>query len=328
MGIMAEGSGSLVHEYARRMEEYDVRIRDGDASAEGEKIEFMLEAAPFINRYYRKEPEKEEHADSSPTPNHGMHQFVNQNTAEQRGTLYHEYMHRVEGVWFNDPRSLRASEGICPRCSATLLLVPQEAIMSCPGCAHTETYMENSSRALTFEQETTSYVTGSVAYKRSNHLAEHLACIQAKESTNIPEDIIAAVRSELKKERNFDSSRLKPSKVKAILRKLHLSKFYEHSVMISYNISGVPPPVVDEATEEKFRSMFTDIQRSFAKHCPSNRKNFLSYSYCLYKMSQLIERDDLLPFFPLLKSREKLHEQDMIWRKICADLKYEYIPSI
>ena len=32
--------------------------------------------------------------------------------------------------------------------------------------------------------------------------------------------------------------------------------------------------------------------------------------------------------FPLLKSHEKLHAQDVIWKKICAELQWEFIRSI
>ena len=63
------------------------------------------------------------------------------------------------------------------------------------------------------------------------------------------------------------------------------------------------------------------------KHCPPERKNFLSYSYVLHKFCELLEYDNLLCYFSLLKSREKLQEQDKIWKKICEELKWEYIPS-
>ena len=62
--------------------------------------------------------------------------------------------------------------------------------------------------------------------------------------------------------------------------------------------------------------------------CPKNRKNFLSYSYVLHKFCELLELDDLLVYFPLLKSREKLQQQDRIWEKICRSLQWQYIPSI
>ena len=63
-------------------------------------------------------------------------------------------------------------------------------------------------------------------------------------------------------------------------------------------------------------------------NCPSTRKNFLSYSYVLHKFCELLEYDELISYFPLLKSREKLQQQDFIWKKICHDLEWEFIASV
>ena len=43
---------------------------------------------------------------------------------------------------------------------------------------------------------------------------------------------------------------------------------------------------------------------------------------------RILELDDFLECFPLLKSPEKLKEQDVIWEKICKHLKWEFISSI
>ena len=80
--------------------------------------------------------------------------------------------------------------------------------------------------------------------------------------------------------------------------------------------------------EELLRTMFKEIQVPFFKHCPDTRKNFLSYSYVLHKFCELLELDDLLIYFPLLKSREKLQQQDYIWKNICNELEWQYIPSV
>ena len=80
--------------------------------------------------------------------------------------------------------------------------------------------------------------------------------------------------------------------------------------------------------EEQLRMMFKEIQLPFMNNCPETRSNFLSYSYVLHKFCQLLELDHLLDNFPLLKSREKLQQQDKIWKDMCSELSWQYIPSI
>ena len=80
--------------------------------------------------------------------------------------------------------------------------------------------------------------------------------------------------------------------------------------------------------EEKLRHMFKEIQPSFQKHRPEDRSNFLSYSFILYKFCELLELDEFLSCFPLLKNRDKLYMQDKIWQKICLDMDWEFIRTI
>jgi len=48
----------------------------------------------------------------------------------------------------------------------------------------------------------------------------------------------------------------------------------------------------------------------------------------LYKLCELMELDEYLPSFPLLKNRDKLYVQDKIWQLICQDLGWEFIRSL
>ena len=123
-------------------------------------------------------------------------------------------------------------------------------------------------------------------------------------------------------------SKLKPKKLRDILKKLDKNKYYEHVPHIINRLNGLPPPTISRETEEELRRMFKEIEETFIKYCPKNRKNFLSYSYVLHKFFQLLELDEFLPCFMLLKSREKLHQQDLIWKKICEELRWEFIPSV
>ena len=166
------------------------------------------------------------------------------------------------------------------------------------------------------------------AYKRINHFNEWLAQFQAKESTDIPNEIYDEILVELKKERILNINNLTQPKLREILKKLKKNKYYEHIPHIINKLNGIPPPIMTRKTEEELRRMFKEIQIPFQNHCPSDRKNFLSYSYILHKFVQLLELDEFIACFVLLKSREKLHQQDVIWKKICEELRWEFIPSI
>ena len=60
------------------------------------------------------------------------------------------------------------------------------------------------------------------SYKRINHFNEWLAQFQAKETTDIPQEVYDEILVELKKERITDMSCLSPEKIRLILKKLKL----------------------------------------------------------------------------------------------------------
>ena len=121
---------------------------------------------------------------------------------------------------------------------------------------------------------------------------------------------------------------LNNKKIREYLKKLKLNKYYEHVPHIINRLNGLQPPVMKREIEEKLRIMFKEIQGPFMEVCPKNRKNFLSYSYVLHKFVELLDLDEYKLCFPLLKSREKLHQQDLIWKNICKKLNWHYIKSI
>jgi len=157
-----------------------------------------------------------------------------------------------------------------------------------------------------------------------------LSQFQGKETTDIPNEVYNMIYEELKKNRitpdKYDKLTLK--KMKGILHKLRLNQYYEHIPFILSKIKKEDPPTINRHTEEKLKMMFKEMQEPFERHRPKDRANFLSYSYVLHKLFQLLELDEYLKCFPLLKSRDKLRQQDMIWKKICKDCKWKFYPSV
>jgi hypothetical protein len=115
--------------------------------------------------------------------------------------------------------------------------------------------------------------------------------------------------------------------VREALKKLKLRKIYENTAQITSRISGRPPPRMTPQQEEQARNMFSAIQQPFNKHCPPDRRNFLSYAYACYKIVELMGWDEYKSSFSLLKGQDKLKKQDQIFKFICQDLDWEFIES-
>ena len=251
-------------------------------------------------------------------------------TYQSRQVLLNKYLEKTDPnyvpVYNNTYETLDTDD--CPDCGTERFLVHYEATLVCPNpqCCRTDVILIDSYKPSYKDapREGASYYS----YKRINHFNEWLAQFQAKETTDIPDEVYHKIYVELKKERIENMAHITPAKMKEILKRLKLNKYYEHIPHITNRINGQPAPVMDRKTEEKLRSMFKEIQAPFLKHCPAERKNFLSYSYVLHKFCQLLGLDDFLKCFQLLKSREKLHQQDVIWEKICRELRWEFIKSV
>jgi len=214
---------------------------------------------------------------------------------------------------------------ICRNCKNVLTCLQHDAIMICYNCGFQEPLLIEQNKPL-LKQNTKD--TSHFSYKRINHFREWCNQVQGKESTDIPNEVFEKILNEIKKEKIADTRKITYNKMREILKRLRINKYYEHINYIINRINGIPTPQFSTELEDKLCSMFRDIQAPFLKHCPKDRKNFLSYSYVLYKFFQILGLNEYLKFFPLLKSREKLYAQDQIWKKICEELNYPIIPSL
>jgi len=243
--------------------------------------------------------------------------------ALQRNQLLNEYLQ------LEDPSMVRNtiddyedSWTICEKCSSEMIICLNEANITCSKCGYQDALLVDTDKPSYKDppREVCYY-----AYKKINHFNEWLAQFQAKESTEIPDDVYDAILFQLKREQIINMSTLKPTKLREILRKMKCSKYYEHIPHIINRLNGQNAPFMSREDEEKLRHMFREIQPSFKKHCPKGRRNFLSYSYVLYKFCELLEMDEYLACFPLLKNRDKLYMQDKTWKLICEDMGWGYI---
>ena len=213
----------------------------------------------------------------------------------------------------------------CEKCKVKRHIDYRLMDIICPQCGNSEKYMDNIVRS--YKESLELDHIPKFAYKRVNHFNEVMSQFQGKEKTEIPKEVYEELRAEIKKSR-LSVDRLNRDIVRGILKKIGRNKYYEHIPFILNSLTNLPPPTIDQKTENMLRMMFLELQGPFEDHRPKKRKNFLSYNYILHKLCELVELDHLLICFPLLKDRDKLYQQDIIFKKICKDLDWEFYPSV
>lgn len=211
----------------------------------------------------------------------------------------------------------------CTQCKIEKILIQSEGRYVCKLCGETEITLTESE---TPNHKEMANEKQKYPYKKSNHLKEKLNQFQSKESADVPENICNIIRNDLRKKRIKDEN-CTPLDIKSILKKHRLTSYYEHLQQIYCKISKTDPITLSRDTEETVLNMFQAMQESFHKHRPANRSNFLSYSYVLNKLFRILGMKEHAKYFGLLKSKEKLREQDMIWSKICNDMDWPFYSS-
>ena len=218
-----------------------------------------------------------------------------------------------------------AQDWLCEDCNTELIYIRKDAQRVCPLCGKTSFFQEMTRGDMISQgyTPTTAYL-----YKRQNHFKTWLKRTQGMETTCISTEITDMVKKELKKERITDMSTVDHIKIKSILKKLRLNKYYNHCVQITTIVTGAVPPQMTAEQKDSLSQMFARVQEPFEKIVMGkSRQNMLSYSFLIHKFLELMSWDEYLPYFPLLVSADKIQVQDMIWKKLCKEVNFQFIKS-
>jgi uncharacterized Zn finger protein (UPF0148 family) len=304
------------------------------ATNKSDIYDYYLGSGDIMLEYYQQVGRKPAPIVANPTPTHRVAAmgtfdklFSVAETAlgPSRKKMFDEYMYRrglSDGI--AETQDYKLSEH-CADCNVAREEITSEGILVCPRCG-SEEYALVVSDFPSFRdppKERNNY-----AYKKQNHLNEILNQFQAKESTEIPEEVMSEVICEIRKRRIDNIAALTEQNIREILKKMNRNRYYEHAAHILSRLNGNPPPTITPEIEDKIRAMFQEVQAPYLLYCPDERRNFLSYSYIIYKFLELLELDEYKVHFQLLKSRDRLIQHDTIWKKICDYLQWEFIQSV
>jgi len=312
-----------------------VEIREKIRDLRQQKKKYLLDNSKYIFNYYE---EKQKISNGKNTKNRdSINQFFKIKAKTEDGSdlngeryksskkIYQEYWRNVEGEIMHLQEYVLQTD-TCLVCNqGELIPQEEEGILICNNieCGKFLLHIVDNQKPVNKEMPNEVSYT---AYIRLNHFKEILSQFQAKETTKIPDEVMDAVKQRIKKERKIIQE-INYKEMRNMLSILGYNKYFEHIQYIN-SILGIQPPVMDDELIETLCVLFIEIQQPWALFCPITRTNFFNYTYILCQLCILLDQRQYLPYIPMMKDRIKQLEQDMIWKKVCDYLDWEYFPTV
>lgn len=280
--------------------------------------DYILKTFDIINKYNEYEEKKKILLDDTDEFNEELYEINN-----KQKELIDEYMIIYDPSYTGF--KINYINLVCKNCNINSMETNNGHDV-CYLCGWAQLTVENAD-SLSYQQIQEMDFRSQFKYLRESHLLDWIRRFTAKENKIIPQEVLDKVILEAKKEKIKDMNLLTEDKVKRYLKKLNLKNYYDNVISIINRINNRPAFKLTNEIEEKIKMMFKQIQEPFERHKPKTRKSMLSYSYILNKFFLILDLPEFSKYFTLLKSQEKLRQQDDIFKKIVEDMK-QIDPSV
>ena len=172
-----------------------------------DELDYFADTIDILDTYYQ-EKEVNNPDDTPKKKTKSLIEFFNKPKIQQKKdeSLHKKYI-KIIGEKVVDPNRFTFIK-YCPLCNRELVLIQSEGIFTCVDnkCGYSETVLVESDKPN--YKENNSDNQSSMAYKRINHFSEWINQFQAKESTDIPEEVYNKILQEINKYRIRDLAKL------------------------------------------------------------------------------------------------------------------------
>lgn len=220
----------------------------------------------------------------------------------------------------------------CQLCDKEMSIISTTSELVCTKCGRTELLT-----GTVFDDEQFYYQEGQRtkhgAYEPSKHCKFWIDSIQAKESKDIPEKVLNAVKECIKRNKVKNSEEITCKEIRRYLRQTRFTSFNENVPLIRKLVTGISPPQLSDRETQLIILYFNKVIRIYEEIKPPGKTNVPYHPYLIYKIIEHIMKEDRVRAKAILscihlQSRETLIENDIMWRSICERLKdIKYIPT-
>jgi rubrerythrin len=284
-----------------------------DLTTHRSETDYLLSSHLLLSEYLELEKKEAEVKSEDSQEIENIFYEINKRKRE----ITESYMQVIDPTYFKMTRNISRDQIFCQDCNITLEIHSGYGV--CPDCGKCIRTLHLADQP-GFKEIQDLYIRPQFSYDKMTHLEEWLRRFQAKEHKEIPQNILDVVLLEAHKERVTDLNTLTEKQVKRYLKKLELNDYYDNIISIINRLNNRPRFVLTPEVEGKIKEMFKMVQEPFDRYKPKGRKNMLSYSYILNKFFRILKLDEFSKYFFLLKSPEKLRQQDETFKKIVEEL--------
>lgn len=230
-------------------------------------------------------------------------------------------------IKYNDPPT-----GICP-CGTNYTIESKNSEYVCHTCGNTAKL-----DGVVFEDEQFFYQEGLRTkhgkYDPTKHCKFWVDRIQAKETTDIPQRVIHAIKQRVINDRIWLEDLTCPM-IRGYLKILKLTQYNDHVSLILKLITGVEPEQLTDSERKLVYIYFARVIQIYNRIKPSDKPNCPYHPFFIYKIIEQIlkgskhrhRRRNILSCIHL-QSRETLIENDNIWKLICEEIsEFTYSPT-
>ncbi len=219
-------------------------------------------------------------------------------------------------------------------CNTKMDIDPATSSLICKGCGETQKL-----HGTVFEDEQFYFQEGQRTkhgtYDPSKHCRFWVERIQARETTEIPEVVLAKIKSAIRRDKIRTKNHITCAQIRKYLSQTGYSKYNEHIPLIRKLITGIAPSQLTDHEIQLVHIYFDKVIRVFDEIKPPEKTNCPYHPYFIYKIiEQIIKKPSeqarkrkILACIHL-QSRETLIENDRIWKPICGRIdEFTYKPT-
>lgn len=219
----------------------------------------------------------------------------------------------------------QTSSDVCKACNILYDIEERDASFTCKNCGGTERLV-----GVVFEDDQFYYQEGQRTkhgkYDPIKHAKFHVDHILAKETTEIPDKVIDAVKLCIKQDKLWLSN-VDCATIRSYLKKNRMSLYNNHVALIRKIITGVEPPHLTDHEINLVYLHFSNVIQIFNKIKPAEKSNCPYHPFFIYKIIEQIlrkksddERRKQILSSIHLQSRDTLIENDKVWFEICTHI--------